>query len=44
MYTTASLEFIESVLLALTNERKVFWSETDFQFCICLEIKRNANA
>lgn len=32
-------EFIESVLLALANERKVFWSEADFQFAFAWKLK-----
>lgn len=39
MYTTASLEFIENVLLALAKERKVFWSEADFQFAFAWKLK-----
>lgn len=41
MYTTASLnrKFIESVLLALAKERKVFWSEADFQFAFAWKLK-----
>lgn len=32
-------EFIERVLLALANERKVFWSEADFQFAFAWKLK-----
>lgn len=32
-------EFIESVLLALAKERKVFWSEADFQFAFAWKLK-----
>lgn len=32
-------QFIETVLLALANERKVFWSEADFQFAFAWKLK-----
>ena len=32
-------QFIETVLLALANERKVFWSEADFQFAFARKLK-----
>lgn len=32
-------EFIERVLLSLANERKVFWSEADFQFAFAWKLK-----
>lgn len=32
-------QFIETVLLALTNERKVFWPEADFQFAFAWKLK-----
>lgn len=32
-------QFIETVLLALTKERKVFWSEADFQFAFAWKLK-----
>lgn len=32
-------EFIESVLLALAKEQKVFWSEADFQFAFAWKLK-----
>ena len=32
-------QFIESVLLTLANERKVFWSEADFQFAFAWKLK-----
>lgn len=34
-----SKQFIETVLLALANERKVFWSEADFQFAFAWKLK-----
>lgn len=34
-----SKQFIEAVLLALAKERKVFWSEADFQFAFAWKIK-----
>lgn len=32
-------QFIETVLLALAKERKVFWSEADFQFAFAWKLK-----
>lgn len=32
-------QFIETVLLTLTNERKAFWSEADFQFAFAWKLK-----
>lgn len=32
-------QFIETVLLALANERKTFWSEADFQFAFAWKLK-----
>lgn len=32
-------QFIETVLLSLANERKVFWSEADFQFAFAWKLK-----
>lgn len=32
-------QFIETVLLALANERKVFWPEADFQFAFAWKLK-----
>lgn len=32
-------QFIETVLLALANERKIFWSEADFQFAFAWKLK-----
>lgn len=32
-------QFIETVLLALANERKVFWSEADLQFAFAWKLK-----
>lgn len=32
-------QFIETVLLALANERNVFWSEADFQFAFAWKLK-----
>lgn len=32
-------QFIETVLLALANERKVFWSEADFHFAFAWKLK-----
>lgn len=32
-------QFIETVILALANERKVFWSEADFQFAFAWKLK-----
>lgn len=32
-------QFIETVLLARANERKVFWSEADFQFAFAWKLK-----
>lgn len=32
-------QFIETVLLTLANERKVFWSEADFQFAFAWKLK-----
>ncbi len=34
-----SKKFIETVLLDLANERKVFWSEADFQFAFAWKLK-----
>ena len=34
-----SKKFIETVLLYLANERKVFWSEADFQFAFAWKQK-----
>ena len=35
-----SKKFIETVLLYLANERKVFWSEADFQFAFAWKLKK----
>lgn len=32
-------QFIETVLLALANERIIFWSEADFQFAFAWKLK-----
>lgn len=34
-----SKQFIETVLLALAKERRVFWSEADFQFAFAWKLK-----
>lgn len=39
IYIGMTKQFIESVLLALAKERKVFWSEADFQFAFAWKLK-----